>query len=61
MKWLLIYISVVTPTDVHTKLIGVYDSMYQCFKARDIISPRRDGHFPVNNQAMCIRSDRWDD
>jgi len=58
MKWVLVFISLTHHGHPIVEEIGRYDSMKDCFFAREDLAlklGRYDGYFPVNTQAVCIK------
>ena len=57
MKWILIYI-IINPASIEVQHGGTFDGMTQCFAAREElkISVSDTEHFPVGQQAVCIRA-----
>ena len=63
MKWALVLIALIDGEGPVTYLEGVYDDIYQCFYAREEavyeLLGSTDGTPPPNNQAVCIRTDKY--
>lgn len=58
MAWMLVYL-VITPYGTLMSEVDLYPTMTECFKARETLLIQRGNpsHFPVNEQAICIRTD----
>jgi hypothetical protein len=58
MKWILIYI-IINPASIEVHHGGTFDGMTQCFTAREElrIDVSDTEHFPVGQQAVCIRAE----
>ena len=57
MAWILIFMSY-WDGQIMTVGNGVFDTMTECFFAREALSEQvggRDGYFPPNLQAICMR------
>jgi len=57
--WTLVFI-IFIGNELKTQAMDSYDSMYDCFKARDILSSAtggKDGYFPPGSQAICVYRD----
>lgn len=59
MAWVLVYLTVSLSGTQATE-IDLYSSMIECFKARENLLSKinRTEHFPINEQAICIRTNR---
>lgn len=60
MKWVLLFVEIISPTDFDAFEIGRYDSMISCFNYRDYVLQRMeryDGIPEVNTQLVCIRTE----
>jgi len=58
MKWILVYVALTYHGHPVVEEIGRYDSMTDCFFAREELALKLggvDGKFPVNTQALCIQ------
>ena len=58
MTWVLVYI-MLTGAGVEAKKISEHDTMNGCFFARQALLlevSKGNEHFPVNTQALCIRT-----
>ena len=63
MKWILVLVVLDFNASLEATEQGVFDSMEDCFWARDYLASERggeDGFFPPNEQALCIPSDRYE-
>jgi len=59
MKWILVHIMLFANQGMDASIVGSFDSMEDCFWARDYYAVERqgeDGFFPPNEQAICIAS-----
>jgi len=57
--WTLVYI-VFIGLELESKVIDTYETMFDCFYAREILSAKAggsDGYFPPNSQAVCVFRD----
>lgn len=58
MYWVLIYL-VLGAEGLESNPVGAFETMAECFEARDelilLVSDKET--FPVNQQAICIKSD----
>jgi len=57
--WTLVYI-VFIGLELESKVIDTYETMFDCFYAREILSVKAggsDGYFPPNSQAVCVFRD----
>jgi len=59
MVWMLLYIIIELDT-VNVGQMGMFKTMAECFEARDelVLAVGKDGYFPTNQQAICIKSDK---
>lgn len=60
MKWVLIFLLIPTDGMVDTTEIGVYNTMRECFFAREESLIRMDvidGIPPINTQLICVRTE----
>ena len=59
MKWVLVFITY-WDGQIMTVGNGVFDTMTECFFAREELSVEvggNDGYFPINMQAVCVVTD----
>jgi hypothetical protein len=57
MEWVLVYITLTFHGHPIVEELGRYDSMVECFKAREYKSLElgsEAGYFPVGSQAVCV-------
>lgn len=59
MYWVLIYLTVGLET-VQASTVGAYETMTECFEARESLkmTVTDTSHFPLNQQAICIQTDK---
>jgi len=60
MSWVLVLILVNSTISVDTQVLGVYNTMSECFYARqDVLVDLEayEGIPPVNTQIVCVRTD----
>lgn len=57
MAWILVFITI-TASGPEVKEIDLFQSMSECFFAREALVIERGGieHFPINEQAICINT-----
>jgi hypothetical protein len=58
MAWLLVYLTV-TSTGTQIEEIDLYPTMIECFQAKELLAYKTNSslYFPVNTQAVCIRTE----
>jgi hypothetical protein len=57
MKWILVYLFF-SNNEITSQEIDKFDIMTDCFEVRETMMRSmgsKDGYFPVNHQAICIR------
>jgi hypothetical protein len=57
MKWMLVYLFF-SNNEITSQEIDKFDIMTDCFEVRETMMRSmgsKDGYFPVNHQAICIR------
>ena len=57
MEWVLVYISLTFHGHPIAEEIGRYDSMVECFHAREQLAQDvggSNGYFPTGEQAVCV-------
>ena len=59
MAWILVFITI-TAFGPEVKEIDLYQSITECFLAREALVIERGGieYFPINEQAICINTDK---
>jgi len=59
MVWVLIYLVIELET-IHVGTMGAYSTMTECFEEREALrmTVSETEHFPINQQAICIKSDK---
>ena len=63
MKWMLVVIAILDGHGPEVMMEGIYDSMNQCFDARDVqiwnLFEDPEGRPPINYQLVCIPTDKY--
>jgi hypothetical protein len=57
MEWVLVYITLTFHGHPIAEEHGRFDSMVECFKAREYLSLElgsTDGYYPIGSQAVCV-------
>jgi len=61
MKWVLLFIEITSPIDFDVDQIGRYNSMTQCFEAREEVLVKLKAYDfdrpPINTQLVCVRTE----